>query len=135
VAVLLLVDLRLGLFHATAADEHNRAYAALRSAPPGRLLEFPVYLPDRQEGSVYLYYAMRAPRERVAGYSTTAPPAADAILRRLNAACSRDGLNALMDELHVRFVALHFNLPGCVADRYGDVPPLGSARGIVVYRR
>ena len=135
VAVLLLVDLRLGLFHATAADEHNRAYAALRSAPPGRLLEFPVYLPDRQEASVYLYYAMQAPRERVAGYSTTAPLATDALLRRLSEACSRDGLNAMMDELHVRYVALHFNLPGCVADRYGDAPPLGADRNIVIYRR
>jgi hypothetical protein len=83
VALVLIVDLRIGLFHATAADEHNRAYAALRTQPPGRLLELPVYLPDRQEGSVYLYYAMQAPRERPAGYSTTAPLAADKQLREL----------------------------------------------------
>jgi hypothetical protein len=47
------------------------------------LLERPVYLPDRQEGSVYLYYAMQAPRERPLGYSTTAPPEADRIARAL----------------------------------------------------
>ena len=35
VCLLLLVDLRIGLFHATAADEHNRAYAALRGQPAG----------------------------------------------------------------------------------------------------
>ena len=135
VALLLLVDLRVGVFHPTAADEHNHAYSALRAAPPGRILEFPVFLPDRQEGSVYLYYAMQAPGERVAGYSTTAPLAADEILRRLGRACSHDGLNALLDELRVRYVALHFDLRGCVADRYGDLPPLGAQRNIVIYQR
>jgi hypothetical protein len=86
VAVLLLVDLRLGIFHATAADEGNRAYAALRSEPPGRLLELPVRLPDDQSASVYLYYLMQAPREHPSGYSTTAPLAADRTLRELQQA-------------------------------------------------
>ena len=102
VALLLLVDFHMGFFHPTAADEHNRAYAALRTEPPGRLLELPVYLPDRQEGSVYLYYAMQAPRERPAGYATTAPLEADAQLRALQkAACPHLG------ELGVRYLALH----------------------------
>ena len=51
VCLLLLVDLRIGLFHATAADEHNRAYAALRGEPAGRLLELPVYPPGAQDAS------------------------------------------------------------------------------------
>jgi hypothetical protein len=83
--LLLALDLRLGVtrYHPTAADPGNEAYAALGKAGPGRLLELPVHLPDRQEASVYLHYAMQAPRERPAGYSTTAPAAADATLRGL----------------------------------------------------
>jgi hypothetical protein len=105
VAALLLaltLDLRLGAtrYHPTAADPHNRAYAALADAGPGRLFELPVHLPDRQEGSVYLHYAMQAPRERPAGYSTTAPKAADETLRRLRAdPCSARTLG-------VRFLAI-----------------------------
>jgi hypothetical protein len=102
VALLLVVDLRVGLFHQTAADEHNRAYAALRAQPPGRLLELPVYLPDRQEGSVYLYYLMQAPRERPAGYSTTAPLEADKQLRDLRRSPCR-----YVSALGVRYVATH----------------------------
>src|SRR5439155_6013500 len=89
VAVLLLVDLHLGLFHATAADEHNRAYAALSHQGPGRLLDLPLYLPDQQDAGVYLYYGMQAPRERPDGYSTTAPLAADIQLRELRRAPCR----------------------------------------------
>jgi hypothetical protein len=83
--VLLTLDLRLGVtrYHPTAADPDNEAYAALAAAGPGRLLELPVHLPDRQEASVYLHYAMQAPRERPAGYSTAAPRAADAAARAL----------------------------------------------------
>ena len=100
--VLLALDLRLGVtrYRPSAADPDNRAYAALRDAGPGRLLELPVHLPDRQEGSVYLHYAMQAPRERPAGYSTTAPPAADETVRRLRAdPCSARALG-------VRYLAI-----------------------------
>jgi hypothetical protein len=104
VVVLLLVDLHMGLFHATAADEHNRAYTALRSEPGGSLLELPVYLPDDQEASVYLYYAMQAPRERPAGYSTTAPLEADNRLRELERSpCSK------LAGLGVRYLAVHLD--------------------------
>ena len=85
VAALVLVgaDLRadVELFHATAADAGNRAYAARPADVP--LLELPVFLPDRQEGSVYQYYAIGAPGPRFGGYSTVAPPAAAARLRSL----------------------------------------------------
>jgi hypothetical protein len=83
--VLLTLDLRLGVtrYHPTAADPDNEAYAALADAGRGRLLELPVHLPDRQEASIFLHYALQAPRERPAGYSTTAPKAADATVRAL----------------------------------------------------
>jgi hypothetical protein len=76
------VDLRAGVdrFEPTAADPGNGAYAARPDAP---LLELPVFLPDRQEASVYQYYAIGAPGPRSSGYSTTAPPRADAALRDL----------------------------------------------------
>jgi hypothetical protein len=102
VAVLLFVDLRLGVFEETRADEHNGAYAALRSEPPGRLLEVPVYLPDRQEASVYQYYTMQARREHPSGYSTTAPLDADRLLRELERSpCGQ------LDVLGVRYLAVH----------------------------
>jgi hypothetical protein len=82
--IVLLVDLRVTVFHASAADEGNRAYAAIRSRPPdARLLELPVFLPSVHFGSVYLYYDMRARRERPGGYSTTAPIVADEVARKL----------------------------------------------------
>ena len=99
---LLALDLRVGVtrYHPSAADPDNEAYAALDDARPGRLLELPVYLPDRQEGTVYLHYAMQAPRERPAGYSTTAPKQADATVRELrNDPCSAR-------DLGVRYLAV-----------------------------
>jgi len=108
VALLLVLDLRVGLFHQTAADEHNRAYAALRAQPAGRLLELPVYLPDRQETSVYLYYAMEAPRERPAGYSTTAPPEVDRQLRELQKSPCRH-----LVALGIRYIATHATRNPC----------------------
>jgi len=43
----------------------------------------PVLAPDAYAGSVYLYYAMQAPRERPLGYATSAPPAAFRVAREL----------------------------------------------------
>jgi hypothetical protein len=108
VAIVLLVDLHVGVFERAASDEGNRAYAALRSAPPGRVLEIPVFLPDRQEASVYLYSTMQVRREHPSGYSTLAPREADRELRRLQQApCT--GLEAL----GVRYLALHAAGPTC----------------------
>jgi hypothetical protein len=126
--VLVALDLRIGVtaVRATPADEGNRAYAALADAGPGRLLELPVYPPDRQEGSVYLYYAMQAPRERPAGYSSVAPRAALTTTRAL-APCPSA---AALDRLGVRFVAVVGRLrcprPGAQVVRDGPV---------AVYRR
>jgi hypothetical protein len=102
VAVLLLVDLRVGVFERTGADEDNRTYAALREAGPGRLIELPVVAPDRQQASVYLYYLMQAPREHPSGYSTLAPREADRELRRLRGALCRRA-----PQLGIRYLALH----------------------------
>ena len=76
-ALLLVVELPLGMFNETAADENNGAYSALRNEPPGRMLELPVFRSGEQLASVYLYYLMQAPREHPSGYSTTAPLEAD----------------------------------------------------------
>ena len=74
------LDLRVDVYRPMGADEGNAVYAQVG---PGPLLEQPVYLPELLEGSVYLYYAMQAPRERPISYSTTAPPEAERAAREL----------------------------------------------------
>ena len=108
--VLVALDLRLGVtaVRPTAADEANDAYAAIREAELGRLLELPVYAPDRQEASVYLYYAMQASRERPAGYSTVAPKEAVRVLRELKPCADVRHLS----ELGVRLLAV-YGRPRC----------------------
>jgi hypothetical protein len=69
------VDLRVDTYDRLVADEDNAVYASIPDDGAG-LLETPVQPPDRQENSVYLYYAMQAPHPRPLGYSTTAPPEA-----------------------------------------------------------
>jgi hypothetical protein len=121
--VLIAVDLRLGVtaVRPTAADEGNRAYAAIADAPLGRLLELPVHAPDRQEASVYLYYAMQARRERPAGYSTVAPEEAGRVLRELRPCPDvRD-----LADLGVRLLAVHgrarCGVPGRLLARDGSI--------------
>ena len=107
---LLLVDLHVRVYGASAADESNAAYAALRHAPPGRLLELPVFLPDLHYGSVYQYYDIEAQRERPAGYSTVAPKSAYDLLRSLQGVnCGRVSVRDLrgLHALGVRYVAVH----------------------------
>ena len=70
---LVAADLWVPLYDPLNADEGNAVYARVAAAPPGRLLELPSLPPDSYGGSVYLYYAMQAPRERPLGYSTSAP--------------------------------------------------------------
>jgi hypothetical protein len=107
---LLFVDLHVHVYRASAADERNGAYAALRAAPPGRVLELPVFMPDLHYGGVYQYYDMQALRERPGGYSTVAPRAAYDLMRTLLPLnCGRlDGAQLeILRRLGVRYVAVH----------------------------
>ena len=121
--LLVALDLRLGVtaVRPTPADPANRAYAALDAPGPGRLVELPLYPPDRQEGSVYLYYAMQAPRERPGGYSSVAPKAALRTYRAL-APCPSAGE---LDRLGIRFVTVlgrpRCPVPGALLARDGPV--------------
>jgi hypothetical protein len=113
VAVLLLADLHVRAFGASAADRSNRAYEAVRNEPKGRLLELPVFLPDVHYGSVYLYYDQRVRRQRPGGYSTTAPRAADELARRLQPLNCGDwttGAGEQLDRLGLSAVTLHHGL-------------------------
>jgi hypothetical protein len=124
VALLLLVDLRLGVFHRTAADPHNRAYAALEQRSPGRLLELPVFGAGSQSASVYLYYLMQAPHEHPSGYSTTAPLAADRRLRELQKTPCR-----YLDRLGIREVVAHYSWKKHCGGR-----PIARAGRVSAYR-
>jgi hypothetical protein len=79
--VVIVADLWVPLYDPLNADEDNAVYDQVAAAPPGRLLEVPVLPPDAYAGSVYLYYAMQAPRERPLGYSTAAHAAAYRVAR------------------------------------------------------
>ena len=150
IAALLLVavDLRAGveLYRPAAADERNAAYAALGRQDSGRLLELPVFIPERQYGSVYLSYAMQAPRERPGGYSSVAPRAADRVARELvplNCGAWSPRLARRVDQLGVRFVAVHGGLyadpavPDCNARALGALRRHGfrrvAADGLVTF--
>ena len=113
VVPLLFLDLHVPAYGASRADEGNRAYAALRAAPDGRLLEVPVFRPGIHYGSVYQYYAMQSPRGRPAGYSTLAPRSADRLVRtleQLNCGEWTGGAARRLERLGVRYVALHGGL-------------------------
>lgn len=112
--VAVAADLHVHALRATAADQGNRAYAALQGGPrDARLLELPVFLPDVHYGSVYQYYDTGARRERPSGYSTTAPVSADATARRLLALNCGDWTTrpgAVLRQLGVREIVFHRGL-------------------------
>jgi hypothetical protein len=121
VGALILLDLHVKVYSALPADPANTAYAALRKQPGGRLLELPVFLPDRQFGSIYLYYDLQAARQRPEGYSTLAPVEADRTARRLRPLNCGDWSKhpGLLQALGVRYVAVH-------EDLYERNPPVRS---------
>lgn len=81
---LVAADLLVFPLRASSADPGNDAYAALAAAPPGRVLELPVFERGKgQFGSVYQYYTLQAPRERPTGYAL-APDEAFAFTARFN---------------------------------------------------
>jgi hypothetical protein len=112
--VVVAADLHFGALKASAADSGNKAYEALEAGPrSARLLELPVFLPDVDKGSVYLYYDIGAKRERPGGYSTTAPVIADIVARKLQPLncgdwTSRPGIE--LQRLGVREIAFHRGL-------------------------
>ena len=113
--VVLVLDLHGGVFGRSAADPGSAAYAAVHAAPPVRLTELPVFLPDVHYGSVYLYYAMQAPRQRTGGYSTLATAAADTQARSLEPLNCGDwtaggGAAATLRRLDVSVITLHRGL-------------------------
>jgi hypothetical protein len=71
--VLVAADLIVQPLSAVAADPGNKAYQALASSPPGRILELPLFEPGVHYGSVYDYYQLQAPRQQPGGYDTLAP--------------------------------------------------------------
>jgi hypothetical protein len=109
-AVLVAADLLVFPLDATVADPGNRAYAALREEPEGRVLELPLIEPGVHYGSVYDYYQLQAPRERPGGYSTLVPQAAfDSYFLRNRISCGvwLPGDEEELDALGIRFVTFH----------------------------
>jgi hypothetical protein len=108
--IVLLADLRVTTFEATAADQGNDAYAAVRDGPPGRVLEVPVFRPGIHYGSVYLYYGTQVPRQRPQGYSTLAPVEADELAKELAPVNCGDWTGrpaALLERLGITNVIFH----------------------------
>jgi hypothetical protein len=117
--VLLLADLHVHVYRPSAADAANAAYASVRQAPRGSLLELPLFLPDSDLGSVYDYYDMQARRPRPAGYSTVAPIAADEAVRpfrRLNCGDLTLGIAGRLRALDVQYIAFHRGLFAATAE-------------------
>lgn len=109
----LFFDMHADLFGRSAADPGNSAYAAVRSSPPGRVLELPVFLPDVHYGSVYMYYTEQGQRQRTGGYSTLATAADDTqarILEQLNCGDWSGDRAGLLERLKVSSVVLHRGL-------------------------
>lgn len=136
---LVAVDLRAGveLFRPTAADPGNRAYAA--RTEDADVLELPIFLPDRQEGSVYQYYAIEAPGPRYGGYSTVAPRRVDGALRELKPfECGRSV--ALDADTVIVHRGLYQGRPGCLGRALDGLQRRGyreAARDgqVTLYRR
>jgi hypothetical protein len=108
-ALAVAVDLRVELFEPAPPP------ARYRTLPAGRLLELPVFTPERHFGSVYLYAVTSEPRQRPGGYSTVAPLAADRVARTLRPLnCGRWNVPraALLRRLGVRTVAVWRELYG-----------------------
>lgn len=111
--VLVALDLIVLPLHPSVADPDNRAYASLRTAPSGRLLELPIFEPGVHHGSVYDYYAVQSPRERLSGYSTLAP--AEAVqfaftYNRLSCGVWLPGDEDALRRRAVEYVAFHRGL-------------------------
>jgi hypothetical protein len=112
-AVLIALDLLVLPFSAAAADPDNRAYRTLAAAPPGRVLELPIFGPGQHYASVYDYYRLQTPREHPTGYSTLAPQAAQAFFfdyNRLSCGVWLTGDAAALEALGIDRLLFHRGL-------------------------
>jgi hypothetical protein len=108
--VLVAADLLVFPLGSSSADPGNEAYAALRSEPPGRVLELPLFEPGIHYGSVYDYFQLQAPRERPGGYSTLVPREAyDFYFLRNRLSCGvwLPGDEETLADIGVRYVTFH----------------------------
>jgi hypothetical protein len=111
--VAVTADLAVQPFESAKADAGNSAYRTLADMPRGRLLELPLVEPGVHHGSVYDYYALQAPGERLSGYSTLAPESVVSSFFRLNRlSCGvwLRGDREKLEALGVRHVAFHRGL-------------------------
>jgi hypothetical protein len=110
---LVAADLAVLPLDASVVDHDNGAYAALRTAPPGRVLELPLFEPGIHFGSVYDGYALQTARERPGGYSTLAPePAFDFFFRENRLSCGvwLPGDESTLRRLGIQYVLFHRGL-------------------------
>ena len=110
---LVAADLLVFPLRSSAADPDNLAYAGLRSAAPGRVLEFPIFERGKgQFGSVYQYYTLQAQRERPTGYSLAPEEAFEFTDRfnRLDCGAWLPGDREELEELGIRFFVYHGGL-------------------------
>ncbi len=105
--VLLAADLHFDAYASTAAGPGRAALAGA----PGRLLELPVFLPDDNRGSVYLYGDMSAQRQRPLGYAL-GPAITDRVARNLRPLGCGDwsGEARRLQRLDVRSIVVHGGL-------------------------
>ena len=110
---LVAADLLVFPLRSSEADPGNGAYAALDEAPPGRVLELPIFERGTgQFGSVYQYYTLQAPRERPTGYAL-APDEAfrfTARFNRLDCGVWLPGDRAALERLGIRYLLWHGGL-------------------------
>jgi hypothetical protein len=106
--VALGADLRFTAYQATAAGPGR---AAVAGAPPGRVLELPVFLPDDHLGSLYFLDTMAAERERPLGYAL-GPDSTDRLARALTPLTCGDwsGQATRLEQLGVGSIVVHGGL-------------------------
>jgi hypothetical protein len=141
---LVAADLLVFPLRSSRADPGNAAYAALDDAPPGRVLELPIFERGKgQFGSVYQYYTLQAPRERPTGYALAPDETFEFTARfnRLDCGVWLPGDRAALALLGIRYVAWHgglyeqsrtpgasFALAGLRSAGYGAVAEGGVVR-------
>lgn len=111
--ILVAADLLVFPLRSSEADPGNSAYAALKQAGPGRVLELPIFERGKgQFGSVYQYYTLQAPRERPTGYSLAPPEAFEFADRfnRLDCGAWLPGDREELERLGIRFFVYHLGL-------------------------